>query len=236
MMDALVKTKNVKAANAGLEILHKPARGRYGGAMFYGPPGVGKTFYTQNLGMDDDYVYIRCKYIDTPKNLLAHIVEELGEEPHGQTGKLFNTAVEQLTRQRRTLIYDEADYIVQKGFVEVIRDLNDIANAPMILVGMDKLEQTLNRYKHLYDRIRSVVRFNTFDVAEIERLAKEMCHAPLEKDAIEYIHKAGGGKFRLTIDLFDLADRIHKNSNIKIITADYLKDAHDKAKKGRRAA
>ncbi len=98
------------------------------------------------------------------------------------------------------------------------------------------MEQTLSRYRHLYDRIRAVVRFNTFEVVEIERLAKDMCQAPLDKDAVEYIHKSGGGKFRLTIDLFDLAERIQKRNNYKVITAEHLQEAWSKEQKIRKAA
>lgn len=236
MMDAMVKTKNVRAALSGLEVLHQPARGRYGSMAAYGPPGTGKTFFFEKLGMDDDYVYIRCKYIDTPRNLLSHVVRELGEEPVGMTGKLFNTAVEQLLQKPRTLIFDESDYIINKRFVEVVRDLNDIANTPIIIVGMDNLERSLKRYPHLYDRMRAVVKFNTFDAAEIEKLGKELCSASLDKSAVEFIHKSGGGKFRLTIDLFDLAQRLAKQNGLKSVSRDELEGAYHKSKLKERVA
>jgi len=236
MLDAMVKTKNVRAAFSGLEVLHQPARGRYGSMAAYGPPGTGKTFFFEKLGMDDDYVYIRCKYIDTPRNLLSHVVRELGEEPVGMTGKLFNTAVEQLMQKPRTLIFDESDYIINKRFVEVVRDLNDIANTPIIIVGMDNLERSLKRFPHLYDRMRAVVKFNTFDVGEIEKLGKELCTSSLDRSAIEFIHKSGSGKFRLTIDLFDLAQRLAKQSGLKAVTRDHLEAAYHKSKLKERAA
>jgi Cdc6-like AAA superfamily ATPase len=236
MMDTMVKTKNVKSAFSGLEVLQTPARGRFGSMAAFGPPGTGKTFFFEKLGMDEDYAYIRCKYIDTPRNLLSHIVRELGEEPIGMTGKLFNSAVEQLLQKPRTLIFDESDYIINKRFVEVVRDLNDVANTPIILVGMENLERSLKRFPHLYDRMRAVVKFNTFDAGEIEKLSKDLCTSNLDKTAVDFICKAGSGKFRLTIDLFDLAQRISKQNRLKVVTGEDLQGAYHKSKLSSKAA
>ena len=199
--------------------------------LAYGPPGTGKSFFFQRLAMEADKVYVRCKYIDTPRNLLSGIVTELGEEARGNSGQLFNKAVQQLMAHPRTLIFDEADYIVNQSFVEVIRDINDISNIPVIMVGMETVDKRLGAFPHLFDRIRSVVRFRKFSVSEIESLAKEICEVSIDKSGIEFIHQKGHGKFRLTIDLFDLAERLGKRNNLKMVTAEHLREAWNQSGK-----
>jgi Cdc6-like AAA superfamily ATPase len=236
MRNDMVKTKNVQAAFLGVKALKNPVQGRYGMMLAYGPPGTGKSFFFQKLAMEADNVYVRCKYIDTPRNLLSGIVTELGEEPRGNSGQLFNKAVQQLIAHPRTLIFDEADYIVNQSFVEVIRDINDISNIPVILVGMETVDKRLGAFPHLFDRIRSVVRFRKFTAPEIESLAKEICEVPIDKSGIELIYQMGHGKFRLTIDMFDLAERLQKRNNLKIVTGDHLGEAFHKTETKEKAA
>lgn len=232
----MIKTKNVQAATLGVEALGKPVQGRYGMMLAYGPPGTGKSFFFQRLAMEANNVYVRCKYIDTPRNLLSSIVTELGEEPKGNSGSLFNKATQQLIAHPRTLIFDETDYIVNHSFVEVIRDINDIANIPIILVGMETVDKRLGAFPHLFDRIRSVVRFRKFTVSEIESLATEICETSIDKSGIEFIHKMGHGKFRLTIDMFDMAERLQKRNNLKTVTGDHLRETFHKAGTKNKAA
>lgn len=237
MNHQIVKTKNVQAFFSGLEVLQKGVKGRMGMMLVFGPPGTGKTFITQKQAMEDDTVYVRCKYIDKPKSLLHSIVAELGEEPRGFTSQLFNQALEQLLMRPRTLILDEADYMVHAGIIEIIRDLNDMANTPIIISGMGNIDKKLQRFPHLVDRIRAIVQFKLFDLAEIKLLGKQVCEAELDDGAYEYIAKTGQGKFRVTNDLFDLAERLQKRSpEIKTISVSHLAPAWEKEKQRERRA
>ncbi len=235
MNHQLVKTKNVQAFFAGMEVLKKGVKGRMGMMLIFGPPGTGKTFITQKQAMEDDTVYVRCKYIDKPKSLLHSIVAELGEEPRGYTSHLFNQALEQLLMRPRTLILDEADYMVQAGIIEIIRDLNDMANTPIIIYGMGNIDKKIQRFPHLVDRIRAIVQFKLFDITEIKMLGKQVYKAEIDDSGYEYIAKTGQGKFRVTNDLFDLAERLHKRTpNLKAITADHLAPTWAKEKQRER--
>ena len=237
MNNSVVKTRNVQAFFSGLEILKKGVKGRMGMMLIFGPPGTGKTFITQKQAMEDDTVYVRCKYIDKPKSLLHAIVAELGEEPRGFTSHLFNQALEQLLMRPRTLILDEADYMVHAGIIEIIRDLNDMANTPIIISGMGNIDKKLQRFPHLVDRIRAIVQFKLFDLAEIKMLGKQVCEAQIDDSGYEYIAKTGQGKFRVTNDLFDLAERLQKRTpQIKAVTVDHLAPAWEKEKQRERRA
>ncbi len=234
MNHEIVKTKNVQEFYAGLEVLGKGVKGRMGMMLIFGPPGTGKTFITQKQAMQDDTVYVRCKYIDKPKSLLHAIVAELGEEPRRYTSHLFDQALEQLISRPRTLILDEADYLVKGEIIEIVRDLNDMANTPVIISGMGNIDKKLHRFPHLVDRIRSIVQFKLFDLEEIKMLGKEVCEAEIDESGYEYIAKTGQGKFRVTNDLFDLAERLLKRTTSKVISAHHLRPAWEKEKQRER--
>lgn len=230
MKHQLVNTKNVTAFYAGLEQLKRGVRGRMGMMLLQGPPGAGKTFVMQKTAMQDGYVYVRCKFVDSPKSLLQAIVAELGEDPAGITPKLFQQALEQLVSLPRTLLLDEVDYATDHRFVEIIRDLNDMANTPIVIAGMGNIDKKLQRYPHFFDRLRAIVRFALFDAAEIKALAESLCEAALEDDAIAFVERESMGKFRLASDLLDLADRVARHGKLKSVNAAHLEPAWKKEK------
>ncbi|MCF8719249.1 AAA family ATPase [Nitrospina gracilis] len=228
MNNNFVNTRNVAAFYKGLEILKKGVRGRHGILLLRGKPGTGKTFVTQKQAMEDGYTYLRCRFIDSPRILLQNLVAELGEEPKGYTGHLYKQALEQLLARPRTLIFDEADYIVDHKFVEIIRDLNDQANVPVIIAGMELIDKKLQRYPHFFDRIRTIVKFDLFEKSDIESLACRLCETKLDAAAMDYILEQSGGKFRVTMDLFDVAERTAKHSKMKQLSRDQLKQVWEK--------
>jgi Cdc6-like AAA superfamily ATPase len=233
MRDEIVNTRNVTAFMAGLEVLHKPVRGRYGIMLAYGKEGTGKTCITQKTAIEGDHPYVRCKFVHTPRSLLRNIVTELGEDPKGYTSALYERAVAILKDKppTHTLILDEADYIVDHRFIEIIRDLNDETNRPIIITGMDSIQRKLQRFPHLFDRIRAHVHFELLEAAEIKKFAAKICEAPLDDSAIKYIHDVGQGKFRVTNDLFALAERVMQFNRIKKVDGGTLKGAWQKEKR-----
>lgn len=238
MNHEMVNTKNVMAFHRGLEVLRKGTAGRNGMMLVTGKPGTGKTETCKRQAVNSDAVYVRCRYVDTPRNLLSSIVTELGEEPRGYTGKLFNQAKDHLLAQPqpKLIILDEVDYLVaNKGMIEIVRDLNDESNAPIIITGMEHLGKKLQRFPHLYDRIRAVVHFELFEKSEIKTLASKICEAQLDDSAIEYTHNRSGGKLRLTMDIFEMAERLAKQNNLKVVTEEHIKQAWEKEKRRTRA-
>ena len=46
--------------------------------------------------------------------------------------------------------------------IEILRDIHDETNCPIIFVGMGLAHKKLEKYKHLYDRFSEIVKFETF--------------------------------------------------------------------------
>jgi len=230
MNNKFVNTRNVAAFYKGLEILHAGVRGRMGMALVSGKPGTGKTECTQKQAMDDKYIYVRCRFVHSPRALLEKLVAELGEDPRRITADLYNQALEQLLARPRTLLFDECDYIVNHRFADVIRDLNDEANVPIVIVGEEFIDKKLRRYPRFYDRIRTIVRFELFTRQDIESLAERECEVKLDSAALDYVLEQSGGTFRVTMQMFELAERTARHSRLKGINRDQLKQVWMKQK------
>ncbi|MDH4317191.1 MAG: ATP-binding protein [Desulfobulbaceae bacterium] len=215
-------TGNVKRFLTGMDVVEAPVKGRVGMALVYGEPGTGKTEMAQKFAADNDYPYIRATDIMSRRSLLSKIVAELGEAPSYRGDDLFNQAVEQLLERPRTLIIDEVDYLTRGGMVEVLRDLNDITNVPVVLVGMHHVDKKLKRYRHLWDRFSAVVRFQTFEVEDIGQLAEQICEVPISEAGIKFIFERGSGKFRRTMVWFSRAEQLAKRNNLELVDVEHL--------------
>lgn len=223
MRDGFAITKNVERFIHGVEVVNTPIKGRIGNGLFFGPPGTGKTDVGQWYSAQNNVPYIRARDISSRRSLLSNIVTELGEAPYFGSDALFNQIVESLIDNPRTIIVDEVDYLVRGGAVEVLRDINDMTNSPVIMMGMEHVDKKLRRFLHLYDRFTAIVKFELFDRTEIARLAEEICNVALSACAIDFIEKSSKGKLRLTTTWFARAEQLAGRNNLDVITSAHLR-------------
>ncbi|MDH5524478.1 MAG: ATP-binding protein [Desulfobulbaceae bacterium] len=228
MKRVFATTKNVSRFLVGMEAVENPNQGRIGNILVEGDPGTGKTEMAQKFAADNDHcIYVRATDIMTRRSLLAAIVGELGEAPAFRTDDLFQQILEQLLERPRTLIVDEVDYLVKDGMVEVLRDINDMTNCPVVMVGMHQISKKLQRFRHLFDRFSAVVRFQLFDQDDIAELARQICEVGIDESGIQFIHARGQGKFRRTMVWFARAERLAKHNSLEMVTGTHLRSTKE---------
>jgi hypothetical protein len=96
-----------------------------------------------------------------PARLIAHlergyeVVAELGiGNARGTIGTMMLTAIRILKDDpNRLLIIDEADKLVDKGIIELVRDIYKGAKVPVLLVGEELLPEKLARYERCENRV-----------------------------------------------------------------------------------
>ena len=100
--------------------------------------------------------------------LLQEILAEIGEEIHGQISSLSDQCKLRLKLKPQVLIVDEIDYLMNNlKTIEILRDIHDETDCPIIFVGMGLAHKKLERYKHLFDRFSEIVKFETFSISRI---------------------------------------------------------------------
>ncbi len=224
MNRTFVKTQNVKNFIGLVEnLLNKPKNITKMG-LIYGEPGLGKSQTTLWLACKYDTIYLRATNLMTGRWLLEEIVKEMDEIPRYLTSDNFNLIVQKLKQKPQLIIIDEIDYLMNNlKTIEILRDIHDETDCPIIFVGMGLAHKKLERYKHLFDRFSEIVKFETFGVNDIAQIINQLAEIKFTADSIEYIHKKYN-RFRQIVQLINQLEIVAKDNNLEEITLDVIKE------------
>ena len=213
-----VKTTNVKNFIGLVEnLLNKPKNIPKMG-LIYGEPGLGKSQTALWLACKYDAIYLRATNIMTGRWLLEEIVKEKDEIPRYLTSDNFNLIVQKLKQKPQLIIVDEIDYLMNNlKTIEILRDIHDETNCPIIFVGMGLAHKKLERYKHLFDRFSEIVKFETFGVNDLSQIVSQLSEVTFTPDAVEYIHSKFN-RFRQIVQLINKMETFAKDNNLTEIT------------------
>ena len=123
----------------------------------------------------------------------------------------------------KVIFIDEIDYLMNNfKTVEILRDLHDETDCPIIMIGMGLAHRKLERYKHLYDRFSEILEFETFEVSDIAQIVNELSQVPISADAIEYIHQKHN-RFRQIVQLINKLETLARESNLTEINMEVIR-------------
>lgn len=200
------------------------ADGVPGMALVYGEPGLGKTQAVLWWAAQNNAVFIRSTNLMSGRWLLEEIVEELGEVPYYRSSELFKQCNRQLKEDPRVIIVDEIDYLAADSHaIETLRDIHDKANVPIVLIGMGQAEKKLMRYRHLYDRLSEILRFEPFTKKDVKDIIEQLCEIQTTDCAIDYIYNQTN-RFRQIVKLINKAENIAKANDLNAIDEATLKE------------
>ena len=224
MKKVFARTKNVKNFISMINKLESRAAGLPGMALVYGEPGLGKTQTALWWAAQNNAAFIRSANLMSGRWLLEELVDELGEIPGYKSSELFQQAIRILNDEPRVIIVDEIDYLLNDtNAIETLRDIHDETGAPIILVGMGAANKKLMRYRHLYDRVSEVLKFNTFDLDDVKEIVKHLSEVELSDCAVRYIY-GQSNRFRQIVRLINKAEDIAEGNGLSIIDEITLKE------------
>lgn len=165
--------RNVAAMGVLVERLR--ARGPHlpGFGVFHGYSGYGKTYaaiYAQNRS-GGPRVEIGDSW--TKKTLLRAILKEIGvNDPRGTVADLAEQVIGRLAEpDHPPLFIDEADKLIDKGMIELVREVQEASQCPVVLIGEELLPQKLERSERTHNRVLEFVTAQACDLEDARKLA-----------------------------------------------------------------
>ena len=201
MKDKIAPVKNVARLAEQGETLRTRNPRTPGIGVVSGEPGLGKSTALTWYGVRKARaVFVRGMELWTPSAMLEAIADELGITIGRNLAKGAQRVVAALVEQNRMLIVDEADYVVEKRrLINTLRDIHDLAQTPMILVGMKdfvkKLKAALDQ-RQFADRVAFEMEFQPTDFEDTQLTAHELLDIEIDDELLRRVHVASDGNMR----------------------------------------
>ena len=208
------KTSNVSRFLAGITILEERGAGEAGMLLVKSEPGYGKTRTTKWWTVQEGAAYVRATASMTPNWLLREIARELSLAPEASNERLMGQVVGFLSRNPRPLVVDEVEHTMHDRIVlETVRDISDLTEIPVVLVGMEKAELKIKRYAQISSRIAHVVTFLPASIEDVKICCDTLCEVEVAEDLAAEIHRQTGGRVREILNALALVERHGKRNN-----------------------
>jgi DNA transposition AAA+ family ATPase len=208
MRPIFVKTQNAQAFLAGLQALEQRGANEACLAVVDGEPGLGKSATVHWWAVQAQAVFLRAKKEWTPPWFLRELLGELRKIPEHSFERMFRQTVQALGEraagaerdgQPFGVVIDEVDYISRSSrLLETVRDLSDMLEIPIILVGMGRVRHNLTRFPQVASRVGQYIEFKPAPLEDTRAMVAGLCEVPVQDDLVAFLHKVSGGRSRET--------------------------------------
>ncbi|SNS44865.1 DNA transposition protein, AAA+ family ATPase [Antarctobacter heliothermus] len=219
LYNTLAPMRNVTAFLTLVRRLENRGHGLPGMGCFYGPSGLGKTTASVYVANEEQACVVQVKSVWTQKKLCQAILAELGVHPAKVIGDMVDQIAEVLAREGVPLLIDEADFLVKKGMIEIVRDIYESSFVPVILIGEELLPQKLRKWERVHGRILSWVAAEPADDDDFDLLRRIRCpEVEIDAPLLAKMRTASGGSARRIVENLELAREIAATRNLDRLT------------------
>lgn len=197
LYNSVAPLRNVAGLVTLIDRVQKREHGLPGMATFYGPSGFGKTTAAVYAANRFQAFTVQVKSTWRTKKFCEAIVADLGIKPAKTAADMIDQISEELARTGRPLLIDEADFLVARGMIEIVRDIYESSGSAVILIGEELLPQKLQQWERVHGRMLDWVAAQPGDLADVGHLAPIYCAGvEVGEDLRAHILKVSQGSIR----------------------------------------
>lgn len=177
--------------------------------VFYGPSGFGKSTAAAFAQISYNAIVIEMRSIYTVKTVLQKIAIEAEVESAGTSAAILDRIAQKLVRTGQLLIIDEADFLVKKNLIEVVRDILEASQGSVILIGEERLPAKLAKWERVHGRVLDWVAAEPASFEDAKHLAGLYCRGIEVDDEVlaRLFRESGPSTRRIAVNLNFLRDR-----------------------------
>lgn len=218
-INSIAGITNVALCNTTLQRAMNRAYSLPGIVVFHGKSGLGKSFAASYVANRHNAYFVQCKSTWTRKAFLQAIAKDMGILIKGTVAELMDAICEELMLSARPLIIDEADHLADKDRIFMVMDLYEGSQAPIMLIGEERLPQKLSTYEKIHNRILEWAPAQPCEITDVEQLAS--IYAPginIDPQLLENLHSATKGVTRRICVNLDTIAAFAKNEGTDTVT------------------
>ncbi|MGB0732456.1 MAG: AAA family ATPase [Pontibacterium sp.] len=168
-----------------------------GMVCLYGPSGFGKSMAACYTANSHRAFYVQAKSVWTKAPMLKAILREMGVTARSTISDMLDQVAEELVLSGRPLILDEMDHIVERNLVELVRDIYEASQTPILLIGEELLPNKLKKYERFHGRVLAWIPAQPVSFDDAQKLVQ--LYAPnveICDDLLNHIVEISGGSVR----------------------------------------
>lgn len=212
------------AMETALKLIERPV-GVDGLGLFYGPSGYGKSRASQYVQNKYNALYLEVFDYWTRRKFCQSMLFELGDaNPRGSSADMMDKIILRLQDDPdKLLIIDEADKLVDKGMIELVRDIYKAAKISVLLVGEERLPDKLAAYERCQNRVTAFAMAEPSDVNDAQALARVYHPRIKVDDALldDIVKKTRGVTSRIVTTLAEIGSFAKTHGLETVTAADY---------------
>ncbi|BBF85729.1 MULTISPECIES: AAA family ATPase [Aquitalea] len=213
-MNRIAPIANLDLVSIAMSKLINRQDGLPGLGVYYGPSGYGKTTTIVAVANETRAYYVQMRSAWGKKALLEKIAFEMGMRPAATVSANLDLICEQMSTSQRPLILDEADHAASRpGMVELLRDIYEGSQAPLMLVGEEMLPSKLKKFERFHGRVLAWVPAQPVTMSDALKL-KDI-YSPdiaIADDLLAYVvDLAHGSVRRLCVNLVNIQEHAMLN-------------------------
>lgn len=148
-------------------------------AVFFGYSGFGKSTALAYAANNFDAAHVEVRSTWTRQDFCEAILAELDIPAPKRLSQMVDLIGKQLGQTGQPLFIDEADYLVERNLLKIVRDIHDIAHANafrgpganIIMVGEENLPVQFSRVERFHGRIFDAIPAAQAAIEDVDLLA-----------------------------------------------------------------
>lgn len=220
-MAGVANIGNLKICQIALEHAVNRERNLPGLVCLFGPSGFGKSMAANSVANATRAYYVQAKSSWSKKHMLKAILLEMSIKPAGTIPEMADQVAEELACAARPLMIDEFDHVVERGMVELVRDLYEGSGAPILIIGEEGLPMKLKKWERFHGRVLSWVQAQPVNLDDARKLASIYARQlTISDDLLELLVKKANGSVRRVCVNLDQIQRQALDSGLTEIDAE----------------
>ncbi len=210
MKKTFVKTiNNYERFRTGLTAVETRGAAEASLLLVTGEAGYGKSQTVDHWAVQTGAAYLRAKTEWTPHYFMTELAETLKLDTRGRAKDLFGRVAGVIGGQQIPLVIDEVEHCLHKNaqVLEAVRDLSDLTEVTVVLVGMEHVQAKIARHAQISGRIAKVVEFKPASVEDVAEFCTQLAEVKIADDLVAEIHRQSGGRVREVLNAIATCER-----------------------------
>ncbi len=212
MKHRFVQTENAERFRAAIRMLEARGALEAGWLLVTARPGEGKSTVVTQWVTETGAVYLRAKTEWTPHYMMLELAQALDVDTRGKAKDIFGRVLAKVAAEQVPIVIDEVEHALRDNAacLEQLRDLSDLSEILVVLIGMEQAKARIARHMQMASRIGYVCEFQPASLVDVSRACAELAELVIDDAVAHEIHRQAAGRMRLVLNAISRAELIGK--------------------------